>query len=256
LGKSDSLQQRYSLVDQVILSIFSPLLKISSLFLAGINKAWDNYIFLVRTKEENKRLKEAIERLRFENQLLKEAFYENKRLRALVGFPLRFKNLSFVVARIIGRDPSCWFSTVLIDKGLNQGVSVGSGVITLGGVVGRVIEVGAFFSKVLLITDPNSYIEGLIQPSRTRAMVRGNGKGGCVLEYVPMQEDIKEGELVVTSGTNGFFPKGINIGKVIKTIKKERGLFQWIEVMPSVNFSKIEEVLVIKRPVFQGQQKQ
>jgi rod shape-determining protein MreC len=119
-------------------------------------------------------------------------------------------------------------------------------VVTSEGVVGRVIEVSLHTAKVLLITDPNSAMDVIVQRSRTQGIMEGKVEEVCVLKYVQKNEDVQVGDKVITSGLGGIFPKGLVTGTVTKVERKRPGIFQYIEVTPSVDFSRLEEVLILK----------
>jgi rod shape-determining protein MreC len=118
-------------------------------------------------------------------------------------------------------------------------------VVTHRGVVGRITEVSSYTSKVLLITDMNSSVDALIQRTRARGVVEGRGSSLCELRYVAGSDDVSVGDLVVTSGLCGIFPKGLPIGTVKDVEKDSFGLFQQIELVPSVELNKLEEVSVL-----------
>ncbi len=117
--------------------------------------------------------------------------------------------------------------------------------IGVGGVAGRVIDVSAQTARILLITDPNSAVDVLIQRSRAQGILEGNVEDYCILKYVPKAEDIQVGDKVLTSGIGGIFPKGLMIGTVRRVDKKRAGIFQYVEVSPAVDFVKLEELLII-----------
>jgi rod shape-determining protein MreC len=151
-----------------------------------------------------------------------------------------------MVAQVFARDPSNWFKTVMVDKGERNRVSKDMAVVTSEGVVGRVIEVSPNTAKVLLITDPNSALDVTIQRSRSQGIMEGKVEEICVLKYVLKSDDVQVGDKVITSGLGGIFPRGLMIGTVSKVERKRPGIFQYLEVTPSVDFSKLEEVLILK----------
>jgi rod shape-determining protein MreC len=150
-----------------------------------------------------------------------------------------------IAARVIGRERSSIFKTILLDKGSSNGLKVGLPVVAVGGVVGRIIDVSWNVSKVLLFIDYNSNIDALVQNARAQGILQGSGSKGCVLKYVQRLENVNVGDAVVSSGLAGVFPKGLLLGTVISVDKEETSLFQKISVAPSVDVSKLEEVLVI-----------
>lgn len=210
----------------------------------GIGGIWTGYVDLRAVREDNQELESRIDRLISENIRLQEFALANQRLQEILGLK-QTRHFSFTPANVIGRDPTNWYKTIQIDKGSNDGIKVDMGVSTLKGVVGLVIETTPRFSKVLLLTDRNSALAGLIQRSRDEGVVQGTEKGGARIKYISLLSKAGEGDLVVSSGLAGSFPKGLLIGYVGSFIKKETDLFQEAEVIPAVDFSHLEEVLVI-----------
>ena len=193
---------------------------------------------------ENKRLQREIDRLKEENRRLQEAGQLNKQLREMLGFKmsLPYKTLA---ARITGRDPSNWYKTVIIDRGESDGVKKDMGVIVPSGVVGRVIKTGPGFAQVLLITDIESATAVLIERTRNEGILEGRGSGTGRIKYIPLLSSTRAGDLVLTSGLAGGFPKDIMVGRVKKVVERPSELFQDVEMVPAVDFNRIEEVLVI-----------
>jgi len=232
-----------SLLERTAFRILYLPLKAFSLFSNKLSFLIDKYIFLIDLKEENLLLREEVQRLRNDNRSLQMLASENERLRRILqlkeGVPLKA-----VAAEIIGEDPSGWYKILMVDKGSACGISLGNGVLSPEGIVGRVLDLSENISKVILIVDKNSSIDAMIERTRGRGIVEGRGRGLCELKYVPIDEDVKMGDQVVTSGLEGIFPKGCPIGTVTRVIKKGCDLFQYIEISPAVNFSRIEEVLV------------
>ncbi|MFA7465617.1 MAG: rod shape-determining protein MreC, partial [Syntrophales bacterium] len=132
-----------------------------------------------------------------------------------------------------------------INKGTADGSKAGLAVISVEGVVGRIVESSWNVSRVLLAIDYNSNIDAMIQGTRSQGILQGGGAMGCNLKYVERSEEVKVGDAVLTSGMGGIFPKGLLIGTVVSVDRKDSGLFQKIEVMPAVYFSRLEEVSVI-----------
>jgi rod shape-determining protein MreC len=206
---------------------------------------WSNYIALIDVQEENDRLKEELHKSQAINVKYREARATNIRLSKLLDLKetLHSPNLS---ANIIGRDPSQWFKTFIIDRSNSDGVTKGMPVITVGGVVGHVLDGSGNHAKVLQANDPNSAIEVLIQDTRTQGIIKGTGIG-YRLHYVLKNNEVKVGDQLVTSGLGGVFPKGLLVGTVSTVVSNRRGMFLDIEVQPAVNFSKLEHVIIIMK---------
>jgi rod shape-determining protein MreC len=197
-----------------------------------------------RLGEENIELRQQVARLKEENSRLKEAALASERLRRLLEFKETVR-ISMVGAEVIGRDPSSWFKSVTINKGEKDGVRKGMAVTSPEGVVGQVLRTGPHYSVVLLITDYNSALDGLIQRTRGRTIVEGRGENRCQLKYLLRTEDVVVGDIVITSGLTGNFPKGLVIGEIRRVEKEGQGVFQEAELVPCADLSKLEEVLVI-----------
>ena len=220
--------------------------------LGTVGTQWERYVLLVGIKEKNRELAQKVASLTQEVNESREMSLECVRLRKLMEMRscLAFPS---VAARMIGKDRSSVFQTVLIDKGTTDGIEAGAPVVGAGGVVGRIIEVSWNVSKVLLLVDYNSNIDALIQRNRSQGVLQGAGGRGCELKYVQRSDDVREGDIVVSSGLAGVFPKGLLLGTVTGAEKKEADLFQKVMVNPILDITKLEEVLVIvKRPEEDG----
>jgi len=236
--------EKLAFVDWLFLEITAPFQKAITFSTDAIGDLIDSYVFLVNIKRENTALRKMIAQLREENSLLREKAITSERLRELLRFSKKIPR-PMLPAQIIGTDPSSWFRTIIIDKGTKHGVQRGMAVVSPEGVVGYVLQISPHCAKVLLITDFNSSVDVLIQRSRAKGVAEGNGENRCRLKYATRKEDIQPGDRVVTSGMGGRYPKGLVIGKISKVDKKSYGLFQKAEIVPSVNFAKLEEVFVI-----------
>ncbi len=152
----------------------------------------------------------------------------------------------FITADIVGTDASVWCGTVEIDAGSTQGVTAGSGVVADGAVFGTVVEVHRWTSRVRKITDPAWTAAGMLAKKRVRGVVRGDGLGNCVVSYVVTHNLVEPGEKVVTSGTDGTFPRGMLIGTVTKCSWRKQGLAVDLEVEPAPAPSLAARVVVLK----------
>ncbi len=153
-------------------------------------------------------------------------------------------------AGLIGIDPSNLIHSIIIDQGDSEGVKKDMPVITPQGLVGRVIQVGMHWSKVLLIIDPSSSVSAVVQSTRATGVVRGvpgDANGSLLMKYVPQGEAIKVGDTILTSGLGGNFPKRLVIGTVTEVHKQDIELFQEAVIRPSVDFSRLELLLVLKK---------
>ncbi len=212
-----------------------------------VGSFWDRYVALRRVQEENEQLRREIEFLRGQTADLREMAAANQRLTELLSFQARTPSQT-VAARVIGRDATNWYHGVVLDKGEQDGVRPEMGVVTLAGAVGRVVKTRASSSVVLLIIDPNNAVTSLIQRTRDEGIVEGTFGGKARMKYIPLLSTMRVGDPVVTSGLTGGFPKGVPVGTITSIQKDEGGLFQSAEVRPEVDFTKLEEVLVVTTP--------
>jgi rod shape-determining protein MreC len=223
-----------------------PLEAVSSLD-QGISNMWQQYVALQGVEDENHRLQQEIEWLRGQNSQLREAAAATQRLTTL----LQFKEQALptmIAAQVIGRDSSNRYKSVILNKGDSDGIEKDMGVITPSGVVGRVVKTTGATAVVLLVTDPNNAIAGLIQRTRDEGIVEGTVQGRAKLKYIPMLSAVKEGDHVVTSGLVGGFPRGIAIGTITGIDREEGALFQTADLSPEVDVNHVEEVLIIQAP--------
>lgn len=243
---SNSLRQKQhtSLFERGILQLTSPFYTTIDDTARSINSLWSDYIALTTVRQHNIELQEQLRHQTQQLHELQEIAQENIRLRTLLHFQPE-PNQHAIPARIIAVDATNWFRTITIDKGTDDNVREGLPVIVAEGVVGRTIKSSATSSRVLLIIDAASEVAALIQNNRTRGIVRGRGTN-LTFEYALRNKDVEIGDMVITAGTGGIFPKGTPLGKVSSINKPDYGLFQTLEINPCVDFSRLEEVLVIQ----------
>jgi rod shape-determining protein MreC len=182
-------------------------------------------------------------RLRAEMAGVEELQLENQRLRRLLGFVEEHPRRT-TAARVIGEDATSWFRTIEIDRGFEDGVVEGLPVVDAAGLVGRVVRSAPHSARVLLITDASSAVAVLVQDERIRGVCRGQG-GTLALDFALVQDAIQVGDGIITSGSGGVFPKGLVVGYVRSVRREQFGLFQTVEVEPAVDFTHLEEVLVL-----------
>lgn len=223
---------------------FQELITHTIRFSGGI---WENYFALASLARENRRLSSDIDRYVETTNECRETSLANDRLRDLLQFKKR-TSLPVVAAEVIGKDPSPWFRTIMIDKGRSEGVRKGLPVLVPTGICGQVVDASWHYAKVLLITDQNSAVDAIIQRTRSRGIVKGDPRGQCQLKYALRKHDITVGDTVVSSGLDNVFPKGLRLGEVSSVVKRSSGIFQEVAVTPFVNFEELEEVLVVMLP--------
>ncbi len=216
---------------------------------AGTDKAADligSYVNLRNVREENRNLREKLAKFTAVNNKYLEAMATNVRLANLLELKETLPPPT-LTARIVGRDHSMWFKSVIIDCGSSDGIQTGMPVVTVEGIVGQIINVSPHFAKVLLANDPTSAIDVLIQKNRIHGIIKGKGAEGYQLHYILKNSDVEQGYHIVTSGLDGVFPKGLPVGTVSSVARNKRGMFQKIEIKPAVDFSELEYLIIIMR---------
>ena len=205
---------------------------------------WDTYIHLTEVHRENVRLKHELERLQGQLHQYREASLQQQRLRQL----LEFRSSSFataIPAEVLGIDPSQWTEAITISKGTADGVKKNRAILTHQGLIGHTIEVRPRHAKVLLITDRRSAVDALIQRTRARGLAVGMSRRLVSLQYVNVNEDVRVGDRIISSGLGDIYPKGLLIGTVTAVRPQAYGLFYEIDVQPAVDLHKLEEVLAL-----------
>ena len=240
-------KEHANLFERSVLNISSPVISLVAKINNGVSALCNDYLNLVGVRKENRLLRESIKELNAKVIESREALLANERLKRLLEMKNSLK-IPSLTATVIGEDASPWFKTILIDRGSSDGLKEGMPIVASDGIIGQLVKVAAKSSRVLLITDHASGVAGVIQRSRARGVVKGKGDGTCILEFSLSAEDVTVGDAVLTSGIGGIFPKGLKIGEVSMVKKGEYGIFQTVEVRPSVNLARLEEVLVLLQP--------
>jgi rod shape-determining protein MreC len=236
-----------SRVDRIVLAVTAPLERLLSWSITGSMRAWAGYVALRGSHQQALALHHEVTALQIENERLRQQQLENDRLRRLLALTEATPARRFTSARVIGVGMApAGFQTLTLDRGSDDGLARMMPVVMADGVVGRVRTVTGHTAEVLLVIDRNSSIAVRVERTRARANVRGGGKPGAArLDYALRSEDMIEGDRLVTSGTDGIFPRGILVGTVTRIDRKAHGLFQLADVIPAVDPTRVEEVLVI-----------
>lgn len=227
-----------------LLAPFQEAIASSSRFVKGI---WRHYFNLVRVSEENDHLKTRLDRAAEMKNAWVEARLANDRLRRLMAMGEGFSQEA-VYAEVVGRDPTAWFKTIIVNKGYKDNVAVGMPAVVPEGIVGQIVDVSGHYAKVLLIVDQNSAVDALVQRTRARGLLKGEFADQCRLEFVLRKEDVLVGDVIVTSGLDGVFPKGLRIGAVRDITGASTEMFYSLAVEPFVDFEKLEELLILPAP--------
>ena len=212
-------------------------------------------------RDQIKALQDQVNELAINGVRVRELENENALLRQQLGYKQSSPDFDLVgaavlernpdLARVVGQDPSNLTRYIIVDQGDADGVTAGMPVATPQGLVGRVMATGAHWAKVLLVTDPSSSVNAVVQSTRATGMVQGEignlATNDLIIQYVPQGEAIKVGDLILTSGLGGSFPKRIVIGEVTEVRKNDIDLFQGATIRPTVDFTRLEFVLILKK---------
>jgi len=237
-----------SLLQRGLWNVLVPPQRLLTSALNGVKGIWTGYVGLRGTRDQNRQLQDRVRALEMQLQATQEQIGEAARLREILELRpiLPFPTLT---AQVIAREGVPWFRNVTIDKGQKDGVVLNAPVLGVGGVMGRVVSVGPTAAKVQLLLDRDCGVGVRIERTRTTAVVAGqvtfadSGTSELVMKYVPVLADVVVGDVVVTSGLDQIYPKGLVVGRV-RAVGKGSGLFKEVAVQPSANFEKIEEVMV------------
>ena len=204
----------------------------------------EKYFFLVNVKEENKYLKRQNDE--FQNKLskLEELKQENQRLKNLLKFGEQI-NYKKILTRVIGLDTSQNIHIIRVNRGLKDGVKLEFPVVTNQGLIGYVYRVSNHYSDIMTILDQGSKIDGIVTKTRSHGIIEGYINGKCIMKYMTRNEPVSIGNQVITAGLSSIYPKGIKIGTISRIERQSYGITQFIEITPSVDFSKLEEVVIL-----------
>lgn len=223
----------------------TPLEKVLVWTQTSTSNVWHNYFYLRGVRAENRNLKQQIERMSLEQVRMSQDADQARRLQALLAFKEQFISQT-MAAQVIGSSGSEQSRSVYIDKGENDGIKPDMAVITADGIVGKVLHAYPSTSQVLLINDQSSGVGAILEKSRLQGILKGTSAGEVTLEKVMSDETVPAGELVLTSGGDGIFPKGLLVGRVTK-VGSGSELFLNIRVRPAADLSRLEEVLVVTK---------
>lgn len=245
---------RMSIAENAAGSMFSPVVgavNSAATYLRDVALGVRDYFRMGQELEDARR---EIADLKLQLAALEEEAIENDRLKSLLGAKDSAAGQDPVHARVIARNPGVWFDTFSINAGTASGVQVNMAVVTGDGLVGRVFEAGLYYSKVMSVIDSRSAVACLIERTRDEGVMRGkietwSDAPECNMYYLPRVSDVAPGDVVLTSGSDTLFPKGIRVGAVTAVSREQESSERYIVVMPSVDFQHIEDVLVLRKVV-------
>ena len=239
-------------IDRIIVSLYTPSQGIIDGVVDFVENGWSSYFALLGVKKENRLLKEEIRLRELQILSLRERLRSQDREDHL-SLQADLFGWKRVLARVIGYDPYARSQTMWLSAGSKQGVKVDHPVLTLEGLAGRIVRGVSENSQVLLLVDPTFAVDVIDEATRVRALVVGSGKGAELkrypflthLEFLNLGDEIHRGDLLMTSGFGELYPSGIPVGNIIDVERKENDLFWSSAVLPVVDFSKLEQVMIL-----------
>ena len=230
----------------VMLEIAVPIQDAVAAPVDGLRGLYRDYVSLLAVREDNDRLRGRIAELEEANLQYREALVASGHLQQIASMRDEFE-IPMLPSEVVGLDVKPWFRSVLVDRGVSHGVRAGNPVITAEGVVGLVTATSRHAAKTMLLLDRQSAIDGIVQRSRARGIVRGRGTDQLEFEFVVRGGDVVVGDVVITSGLGGVYPKGLRIGEVVEISDPAGGLLQTADLRPAVDFGRLEQVFLMMR---------
>lgn len=228
----------------LVLDVTVPLQKMIAAPVDLLRDTWNQYVALVDLQHENDALRAQVAALREENLQYREALVASGRLQRIAEMRDDYETPMLPV-EVVGQDVSPWFRSVLLDRGQEDGVRAGMPVITDAGVVGLMTATSESAGRTMLLLDRQSALDGIVQRSRVRGIVRGRGGDRLEFEFVVGGADVAVGDEVISSGLDGVYPKGLSIGWVEEVVPSSYGLTRRAILRPSVDFGRLEQVFVM-----------
>ena len=243
-----------SVFENVVGTVFRPIESAFSSAAGGVKNFFSNWRNYDKLQREYVTLEMTNEELSLKLSGVEETEQENARLKVLLDAQDAYEALDPIYAKVIARDPGQWFDTFTINRGTTHGVTEGMSVVTGAGLVGYVYEAGLTYAKVLTIIDTRSAVAVLVQRTRDNGVMRGevteaSDSAECYTYYLPNVNNILPGDVIVTSGTDSLYPKGLTIGEVIAVSQETSSDGSYVIVSPYVDFRHVEEVLVLRTVV-------
>jgi rod shape-determining protein MreC len=232
-----------TLLKKWILVASTPFFDLSSTTSRVVQGAWRNFIWLHGARQENEQLRAAVRDLSLRERALAEAQLENLRLRRLLNLRDTY-SLQGVGAHVVGRVPAYLSNVAYVDRGIESGLRADQPVLADVGIVGRVVLVSWNHSQVQLVTNPDASVGAMVERTRSPGVLRGTGNSLLELQYIGNTEQINVGDLVVTSGLDGVYPKGLPVGRVVDS-RKGKSVFRSIQVEPFADMVRLEDVLIV-----------
>jgi rod shape-determining protein MreC len=229
--------------ERSVMILFAPVPKTVNWAGQSVSDMYHGYLDMRRAVADNLQLHRQLDQLTTENLRLRQSEGDLRRLRSMMGYSEQF-TMPTTMAEPVMLDTSSRFKSMILDRGSNSGIEVNDAVVNANGLIGRVVLTTRDMAKVQLVTDGNSSAGVLIDRTRRQGVLRGDGATGAQLFDIPSLADVRPGDVVMTAGIDGIYPKGITVCVITKS-EKGQDLFKTITVRPSIDFGAIEEVIVL-----------
>jgi rod shape-determining protein MreC len=234
------------MVEEAVFGVFSEVQRVANAVTMGVRTSWQDYFALQQVQEENEQLKQQIGALQIRLQQERSLAQQSQSLQKLLELKTS-SELATTAANVIAGGASPEFRTITIDKGTSEDIRGDMAVISPAGIVGRVIQPSLRAAKVQLLIDRNAAAGALVERTRAQGVVTGTGADELRMDYVSGSAEVKAGDVVVTSGIDGIYPKGFVIGQ-IQSVKRGAGQYSSIVIRPAVDFNALEAVLIVVTP--------
>jgi len=228
----------------LVIELAAHVQKVLSLPAWLARSSWGRYVSLLEVRSQNEELRARVAELEEENLQFREALVESGRLQRIAEMRTDFE-VPMRPAQVVGQDVSPWFRSVLLDRGGSDGVRSGMPVVTEGGVVGLVTATSPHAGRTMLLLDSQSAVDVLVQRSRARGIVRGDGTDRLHFEFFVRGDDVQVGDVVITSGFGGVYPKGLRVGEIVEVEPPGERLQQRALLKPAVDFGRLEQLFVL-----------
>ena len=244
VAKRSKILDETSAFENILIDSFAPLQTSLTSIRTEVASFFDHYVVNINASKKNVSYQKRIDELEGEIAQFQELRRENKRLKDLLQFGTGV-DYKKILAQVVAWDASSDFRVIRINKGLADGVTLQSPVITANGLVGYIYRLTDSFADILTVLDNNNRVDGLIQRVRAHGIVEGYNSEKSIMKYVSRAEPIILGDVVITSGLGNIYPKGIRVGKVSRIERESYGITQNVEITPAVDFGRLEEVVIL-----------
>ncbi|MDD0852659.1 rod shape-determining protein MreC [Halobacteriovorax sp. GB3] len=244
VSKRDVSKMETTAFENVMIETFAPMQQSVRFIQERTTSFVDNYFLNVNASKENVQLKKKVNDLEDDIFKLEQIHLENIRLKELLDFGEEIKKRK-VLAQVVAWNANSDFRVLRINKGIKDGIKLQSTVVTSDGLVGYIYRITNHFADILTILDSNNRVDGLIERTRSHGIIEGDSNSKTMMKYIATTDPVILGDLVLTSGLGNIYPKGIRVGSVTKIERESHGIEQSIEVTPAVDFSRLEEVVIL-----------